>query len=131
MRTHISLDVKDVDRSVDFYAALLDAKPAKHYDDYALFITDDPAMELALDRAVKPEVGSNHFGLAVESPESVQTAHDRMGKAGFGVTKASQGVCCYARQHKFWTSDPEGRPWEVYFVAEETAEREDAARACC
>lgn len=31
-------------------------------------------------------------------------------------------TCCYATQDKVWTIDPDGVPWEVYTVIEDTAE---------
>jgi hypothetical protein len=42
-------------------------------------------------------------------------------------------TCCYARQDKFWVSDPDGNRWEVYTVLEdvETVAPEPATVACC
>jgi len=41
-------------------------------------------------------------------------------------------TCCYARQDKFWVSDPDGNRWEIYAVLEDVEEqpREEVA-ACC
>ena len=49
MKTHLNLATSDLDRAVSFYSILLDAKPAKMLADYALFVTQQPALELALD----------------------------------------------------------------------------------
>jgi catechol 2,3-dioxygenase-like lactoylglutathione lyase family enzyme len=56
MKTHLNLATANLDRSVGFYSTLLDAKPTKVLADYALFITDQPGLELALDQrsAVAP-----------------------------------------------------------------------------
>lgn len=48
MKTHLNLATTDLEKSVAFYSTLLDAKPAKLLNDYALFITEQPGMELAL-----------------------------------------------------------------------------------
>ncbi|MBV8670742.1 MAG: VOC family protein, partial [Candidatus Eremiobacteraeota bacterium] len=50
MRTHMSFATKDLDASVAFYRTLLGVEPAKQYKDYALFLIDDPGLELALSR---------------------------------------------------------------------------------
>lgn len=67
MKMHLNLATRDLDASVAFYRALLPAEPAKHYPDYALFLTDEPGLELALDLdpAVQVREGA-HYGVAVE-----------------------------------------------------------------
>ena len=130
MRTHISIGVKDLDEAVRFYQALLNAAPTKHLTDYALFLTDAPPLELALDLDRSPKLGSAHFGISVEDEDQIRQARTRLQAAGFGAVE-ERWVCCYARQEKIWTSDPDGRPWEVYHVLEETAQREERSMACC
>jgi catechol 2,3-dioxygenase-like lactoylglutathione lyase family enzyme len=49
MKMHLNLATRDLDASVVFYRTLLLAEPTKHYADYALFLTDKPGLELALD----------------------------------------------------------------------------------
>jgi catechol 2,3-dioxygenase-like lactoylglutathione lyase family enzyme len=132
MKTHVSFATSDLDRSVAFYAALLDAKPEKHLADYALFVTDEPALELALDhRAAASASRSDHFGIFVESAEEVERAIARLAGAGLQVEVERDQVCCYARQTKVWATDPDGRRWETYYVAEETEERDGANAGCC
>ena len=48
MKPHLALTVSDVERSVPFYRALLDAEPAKVKPGYAKFEPPDPAIVLAL-----------------------------------------------------------------------------------
>ena len=49
MRKHLNLATRDLDASVAFYSTLLAATPAKAPPDYALFITEHPGLELAID----------------------------------------------------------------------------------
>ena len=107
MKVHLSLATSDLEASVAFYAALLDREPAKVLHDYAL------------------------FGICVTSPEDVERAIIRLNARGLAKSIERNQTCCYARQTKVWTADPEGRRWEVYAVLEETPARNDTAEGCC
>ncbi len=116
MKTHLNLATTDLAKSVEFYSTLLDAKPSKVLDDYALFITEEPGLELALDLSDSVSLTRDmHFGVYVESAEDVERAE----------------TSCYANQTKVWAIDPEGRRWEVYTVHEDTEAREDRETTCC
>ena len=132
MKTHLNLGVRDLDRSVWFYRALLNCEPAKQFADYALFITEDPGVELALDRNARVKVAeSAHYGLVVDTTEAVETAIARLESAGLQLDIEREETCCYAKQTKAWASDPDGRRWEVYTVLEETKERNGEQPTCC
>ena len=132
MKTHLNLRSADLGRSVEFYKTLLNAEPAKRYDDYALFVTEDPALELALDRGTSVALGeSAHYGIVVDSTAAVNEAIARLQRAGLSTDIEVDSTCCYAKQTKVWTTDPDGRRWEVYTVLEDTQEREGAATTCC
>jgi len=132
MKTHLNLATTDLAKSVSFYSVLLDAKPAKVLSDYALFITDEPGLELALDLrdSVKPMTDA-HFGIYVESSEDVERAIERLQANGLADSIEREDVCCYANQTKVWASDPEGRRWEIYTVHQDTEERDNDETACC
>ena len=131
MKMHLNLGARNLTRSVEFYTTLLGARPVKHYDDYALFITNDPGLELALDLNSDPEVGrSNHYGIVVESSDAVEAATTRLAGAGFGTDVERDETCCYARQSKVWATDPDGRRWETYVVHADTEIRHDG-ESCC
>ena len=131
MKTHISLKVLDLPRSIAFYRTLLAAEPTKALDDYALFITPDPGLELALDRSHSVAAGeAAHFGIAVESVDAVDDAIHRLQAAGIATDVEREETCCYAKQTKVWSSDPDGRRWEIYAVLEETESR-DGGVTCC
>jgi catechol 2,3-dioxygenase-like lactoylglutathione lyase family enzyme len=83
MKTHLNLATRDLDASVAFYRTLLLAEPAKHYVDYALFVTDEPGLELALDQNAETNVREGaHYGVVVEKPEDVDAAIARLRAAG-------------------------------------------------
>ena len=132
MKTHLSLGTRDLNASVAFYRVLLDSDPAKHYDDYALFLSDDPGLELAL--SVNPNAkaeSDTHYGVAVDDAESVNSAIDRLKAARLIVEIETEETCCYAKQNKVWATDPDGRRWETYYVIAETEERESENMSCC
>jgi len=132
MKTHLNLATSDLQRSVAFYSTLLNAPPAKVFDDYALFITDDPGLELALDlRDAVSTASDAHYGVYVESAEELERAIARLQRAGLAQSIEREETCCYANQTKVWTVDPEGRRWEVYTVHEDTEARDDADSKCC
>lgn len=131
MKTHVNLSVADLGESVAFYRTLLNSEPEKYLDDYALFITEDPGLELALDRDALVKASNDmHFGLVVDSADAVENVAGRLRSAGLKTLVEREKTCCYANQTKVWVSDPDGRRWEVYTVHEETAER-DSDASCC
>lgn len=132
MKTHLNFATTDLDKSVAFYATLLDTKPVKLLDDYALFITDNPGLELALD--LREQVGvsaDTHYGLFVDDIQAVERAITRLERADLVSSIERSETCCYANQTKVWAVDPDGRRWEVYTVHEETERRNDSSTACC
>jgi catechol 2,3-dioxygenase-like lactoylglutathione lyase family enzyme len=122
---------RDLDAGVAFYATLFGTRPVKRLSDYALFLIDDPGVELALD--LDPDARAapgEHFGIAVDSLDVVERQIERLRDAGYATEIERAETCCYANQTKVWARDPEGRRWETYVVHEETEARDDA-EACC
>lgn len=121
MKTHLNLATSD-----------LDAKPVKVRTDYALFITQQPGLELALDLdASTSPLHVAHFGINVDSVIDVEEAIKRLEAAQLVSSIERDETCCYANQTKVWSIDPDGRRWEVYTVNDETDLRDDADAACC
>ena len=132
MKMHLNLGTRDLERSVAFYETLLGAAPAKRLPDYALFVTEEPGLELALDRDAQARAGeAEHFGIVVDSTDAVDAQIARLEREGFAVDVERDETCCYAKQTKVWASDPDGRRWETYVVHEETATRDGDGGACC
>ena len=132
MKMHLNLATHDLDASVAFYSTLLASQPTKQLADYALFITDQPGLELALDLDADASAGhGQHFGIVVDSADAVGAQIARLAAAGYPTDIEREETCCYANQTKVWATDPEGRRWETYFVHEDTEARDDADTTCC
>ena len=132
MKTHLSLPTRDISAGVAFYRVLLVLEPAKQYDDYALFVSDSPGLELVLELDGAAEAAAHeHYGIVADTTGEVEAAIARLEGAGFPVDIERGETCCYAVQTKVWARDPEGRRWETYHVLEEVEARDDATPACC
>jgi catechol 2,3-dioxygenase-like lactoylglutathione lyase family enzyme len=115
VRFHLSLNVADLDRSVEFFRTLFDAEPAKRRPDYAKFEPDEPPLVLSLEPAARPAGGPlNHLGFRMPDAASLVAMQERLERAGVRTDREDGVECCYARQTKFWARDPDGTLWEVY-----------------
>src|SRR5579885_1947253 len=120
VKFHLSLNVADLGRSIDFYRILFDVEPAKLHDDYAKFELEDPPVIFSLVPRAPGAGGSlSHLGFRVPSAEQLQRTKERLETAGICTQDQNGTVCGYARQDKVWTKDPDGNFWEVYVVEED------------
>jgi catechol 2,3-dioxygenase-like lactoylglutathione lyase family enzyme len=132
MKMHLNLATRDLNASVAFYRTLLLAEPAKQYADYALFLTEQPGLELALDLDAHANVREGaHYGVVVEEAADVDATIARLQAAGYPIDVETAETCCYAVQNKVWATDPDGRRWETYYVIAETVERDNEATTRC
>lgn len=113
-KTHISLDVKDLDAAVAFYRSFLQAEPAKLRPGYANFDLDNPPLKLALNQAQRSSV--SHLGVQVADRDKVFEEIERLKAAGLGTFTETDTDCCHAIQDKVWVADPDGNRWEVFVV---------------
>lgn len=113
-KTHISLDVMDLDAAVAFYSTLFKAEPAKLRPGYANFDLDNPPLKLALNEATESSV--SHLGVQVADREEVFAEFERLKAAGLGTFTETDTDCCHAIQDKVWVADPDGHRWEVFVV---------------
>ena len=130
---HISLNVRDLSRSVDFYRRFF-GEPAKLKPDYAKFVTRDPEIHLALGPGLDAGTRSgalSHLGIRVGSTDEVRQWKTDLAGRGLAVEDESRSECCYALQDKFWLTDPDGNRWEVYTVLEDVEKMSTSAAAGC
>jgi catechol 2,3-dioxygenase-like lactoylglutathione lyase family enzyme len=114
-RFHLSLNVNDLERSVLFLQALLGMPPAKRRHDYAKFEIDDPPLVLSLEpHGFSGQGALNHLGFRMANSAALVEAQQRLEAAGISTQREEGVECCYARQTKFWATDPDGTLWEVY-----------------
>ncbi len=132
MKMHLNLVTRDLNASVAFYRTLLRAEPVKQYADYALLLTENPGLELALDLDPRTDVREGaHYGVVVDAPAEVDAAIERLRAANYPIDIETEETCCYAVQNKVWATDPDGRRWETYYVLAETEGRDGDAGTCC
>ena len=134
-RLHAGLEVRDVERAERFYRILFGAEPTKRRDGYARFEPAEPAVVLSLIEKAGPERPrrpADHFGIRLADAEAVERAAGRLMRAGLSVRREEQVACCYAVQTKAWVTDPDGMPWEIYAVLDDTAGTlAPTGDACC
>jgi catechol 2,3-dioxygenase-like lactoylglutathione lyase family enzyme len=140
-KTHISLNVKNIEKSKLFYESFLESSPHKVRPGYANFDLNNPPLKLAIQERDSLEKGQgnvSHFGIQVSNTDAVEKAIARLKNSGFETKVEKDEVCCYAKQDKVWVQDPDGNRWEVYTVTDEMESVESAscapkenAPSCC
>jgi catechol 2,3-dioxygenase-like lactoylglutathione lyase family enzyme len=123
VRFHVSLNVSDLERSVAFYRTLFGREPAKRRADYAKFELDEPPLVLSLEPG-RPGGGTlNHAGFRLPDSAALVAVQERLERAGIRTNREEGVECCYARQTKFWVTDPDRTLWEMYVLEEDIDHR--------
>ena len=135
LKAHVSINVRNVEQSIDFYRRMLGIEPAKVRTGYAKFDVQNPPLNLALNEVpTLTDAGAlSHLGLQVSSTDDVLQFRQQWAEAGLFTRDEMQTDCCYAVQDKTWVKDPDGNEWEVFVVLQdglpEAPERK--ASSCC
>jgi catechol 2,3-dioxygenase-like lactoylglutathione lyase family enzyme len=134
LKAHVSIDVRNVEASIDFYRRLFGIEPSKVRSGYAKFDVTNPPLNFALnERADVATAGAlSHLGLQVASTDEVLATRTRWHEQGLITRDEMQTNCCYATQDKTWVRDPDGNEWEVFVVLEDNLpERQPASASTC
>lgn len=124
VKFHLSLNVPDLKRSIEFYRIFFGTDPAKVRDDYAKFELEDPPLVLSLEPNAKSAGGTlNHLGFRVPDSATLVAMQQRLEQAGISSQREEGVECCYARQSKFWVHDPDQTLWEIYTFEEDLDHR--------
>ena len=136
-RMHVSLYVKDLAQTVDFYNTFFAQRAAKIRKGYAKYELEEPSLIISfIENPDRVRGNFGHLGFQVASKEEMER---RLGLARQQQIVSLEEIgtaCCFALQDKFWVTDPDGHQWEVYYFHEDvefndphydTAE----ATACC
>lgn len=152
LKPHISINVRNVEESVNFYRKLFGVEPMKFIKGnttvhpviqenlglkseqqrvgYAKFDVRNPPLNFVLNEAAHTTGGTlSHLGIQVESTEDVLKTRERWIAEGLLTVDEMKVDCCYALQDKTWTRDPDGNEWEVFTVLEDTEGKENGC-AC-
>jgi catechol 2,3-dioxygenase-like lactoylglutathione lyase family enzyme len=124
VRFHLSLNVGNLGQSLEFYRVLFGTEPAKRRADYAKFELEDPPVVLSLEPTPRPLGGPlNHVGFRMPTSEALVAMQERLERAGIRSQREEGVECCYARQTKFWVTDPDKTLWEIYTFEEDLDHR--------
>lgn len=129
MRTHLSLNVKNVAESMAFYQKVFGVKPQKQNSTYAKFDLQEPPLNFAMQSGAGEISRVSHLGIEVDSTDEMMRWQKRLTEHGLIKLVESDTKCCFARQDKVWFADPDGNAWEVFYVHEQLPVTEMAT--CC
>lgn len=133
-RVHVSLEVSDIKKSIEFYARLFQREPTKVRDDYANFRMETPQLHLALveNRKRSAEPPSNrHYGIELFADERLDSWLSAVRTSGLDTRVEEQTTCCYAVANKFWAKDPDGHEWEFWVRHGEAESMHSSDSAAC
>ncbi len=120
MRLQLAINVKDLDAAIDFYTKAFGVALNKREPGYANLVLDDPAVKLVLFENPDAVNQLNHVGFEVFDDAEVAIAATRLAQAGIATERQDGEVCCFAKQNKVISYDPNGIMWEWYRVLEDS-----------
>ncbi len=121
MRAHVSINVSNLNKSVEFYSRVFGVKPQKHTAEYAKFDLKEPQLNFSMHQVSEKRLPSrvNHLGIEVMDLKYVAEWKEKLEGQKIPVITEEETDCCYAKQDKVWFQDPDGNSWEVFFVHEQ------------
>lgn len=111
-RIHIHLHVENLSKSVAFYRGLFGRDPDVINEDYAKWLADDPAVNLAISQGCGDDIGVGHLG--VQFADAGEFESFRRRSEELGGRDQDNARCCYAQSDKRWLADPDGVAWEAF-----------------
>ena len=133
LKPHVSINVRNLERSLDFYQKMFGIEPAKVRTGYAKFDVQNPPLNFALNEvpALQAPGALSHLGLQVGSTEDVLAMRQQWANAGLITRDEMQTDCCYATQDKTWVHDPDGNEWEAFVVLKDNLPETKEGAGCC
>ena len=113
-RMHVHISVDDLKKNIDFYSALFNTEPTVQKSDYAKWRLEDPMVNFALSTNKGRTIGLNHLGFELESNADLEDMSQCIDENNLEKLEEKNANCCYAKSDKYWTTDPQGIPWENF-----------------
>src|SRR5437660_7940848 len=97
LKAHLSLNVRNVEQSINFYRKLFGIEPSKVRTGYAKFDVHNPPLNLTLNEGPAVPGGAlSHHGLQVASTGDVWAIRQKWSEQGLVTSDEMQTKCCYA-----------------------------------
>ena len=119
MRMQLALNVDDLEKAIDYYSRVFGVSVNKREPGYANFVVQDPPLKLVLFEAPGSE-RLNHLGFELFDDAPIEAMARHLASEGLLSEHQNAEVCCYARQNKAISHDPQGLMWEWYRVLEDS-----------
>jgi catechol 2,3-dioxygenase-like lactoylglutathione lyase family enzyme len=132
IKAHLAINVRSVEKSLDFYTKLFGVEPSKVRKEYAKFDVQNPPLNFTLNEVLFSDAGAlSHLGIQVSSTGDVLKVRQHWAEKGLITRDEMKTDCCYATQDKTWVKDPDGNEWEVFVVLEDNLPEKPAAESTC
>lgn len=133
LKAHVSLNVRSIEKSIDFYRKMLGIEPSKVRKGYATFDVQNPPLNLTMNEvpALTDAGALSHMGIQVASTDDVLAMRNQWAERGLVTRDEMKTDCCYATQDKSWVHDPDGNQWEVFVVLQDNLPETASSASCC
>lgn len=113
---HVSLYVKDLNKTIEFYNAFFGQQPEKIKEKYTKYILEKPSLIISfIENEERVQANFGHLGFQVETKSELENKLAIAREKGIVSLEEIGTNCCFAEQDKFWATDPSGIQWEVYY----------------
>lgn len=129
---HVHLKVRDLDRALEFYQAILDLQVTERHANYAFLTWGDHHHDVALqavgegasvsDASSGRGVGLYHAAVEVESADELRDVFEHLQERDVDVSPVDHGI-----SKALYFSDPSGNGLEVYLDTRDARAQEEWA----
>lgn len=133
-RMHVSYSVSNIEKTVEFYNKFFETAPVKTKQGYAKYLLEQPLLNISFVESKQVNPHHVHFGIEVNDPELLKSKLGNALTQNLPIDEEKEVKCCYAKQDKFWVTDPDGYKWEVFKFLEDVESNDEkytTEGACC
>jgi catechol 2,3-dioxygenase-like lactoylglutathione lyase family enzyme len=132
LKAHLAINVRNLEKSLEFYQKLFGIEPSKVRSGYAKFDVANPPLNFTLNEVPFGARGAlSQLGIQVGSTDDVLAVKLRWLEHGLITRDEMRTDCCYAIQDKTWVNDPDGNEWEVFAVLQDNLPEKTAKDSSC